>query len=287
MTIKYKEIERTMSITEILNFISELDILSENYDNKIRTIGLNLIQYYKDKGRHSYSEVSTFLYSIKEDRYDYIYENIKKVSEYLDEYDKDNNTSYKSKIVKLEDHIKLELIRMDSMRKIDDLTEKIEVETNDYEEKFNELKDVYNNQKENIEGLNNQIISIIGIFSAIVITFFGGINFIESVLNSIGQVSKYRFVLATFIVGFVMFNTIFMLLNFIAKLTDKNIRSYCEHYVEENKCNPNCKNKKYVKCVKLKHPTIYWVNTVFIIGVIGITLMYYLDYFNIPTKILN
>lgn len=287
MVNKGIEVEEISSITEIIRKMSDLDILSEDYDNEIKKIVLELIQYYNKEGRHSYSEVSTFLYSIKEDRYDYIYENIKKIGEYLDEYDKKNSTSYKLKVFKLEDHIKLELIRMDSMRKVKDLTTKIQSETSQYEEKFTVLKDTYNEQKENIDGLNNQIISIIGIFSAIVITFFGGINFIESVLNSINKVSKYRLVFAILITGFVMFNTIFMLLNFISKLTDKNIRSYCEHYIKENKCDPNCENRKNIKCIKLKHPTIYWVNIIFIVGIISITIMYYLDYFNIPTRILS
>lgn len=143
----------------------------------------------------------------------------------------------------------------------------------------------YETMRNNIDGLNSQIISVIGIFSAIVITFFGGINFLESVLNSIGKVSKYRFVLGAFIVGFVMFNTIFMLLNFISKLTEKNIRSECRYY-KNGYCDSECKIRGKIKCVKEKHPTIYWVNICFILGIISIVIIYYIDYYNIISWIL-
>lgn len=290
MGIKSKEIEKSMTITDIVKEIFEIDIADSSeceYEESIANICDKLTEFYNKEGRHSYSEVSTLLLSINEDKHAYFYDNMKSILKILDENDKKNNTKFKSKAIKLEDHIKLELLRVSNIKKVDQLKEKIDNETVTYENKFKELRNVYSKQKEDIDGLNSQIISVIGIFSAIVITFFGGINFIESVLNSINKVSKYRLVFAILITGFVMFNTIFMLLNFISKLTGKNIRSSCDNYIGENKCAPDCKNRKNIKCIKSKHPTIYWVNAIFMVGIIGITLMYYLDYFDILTKILN
>ncbi|MPM52438.1 hypothetical protein SDC9_99197 [bioreactor metagenome] len=293
--IEEKEIETGKSIQDILYEVVSLDNMDPSYNDNIKKVSDDLRNYYDNKGRHLYSEVSTFLYKINEEDLDYVYNNIESVHKALIIYDEEHKTKYGKKILKLEDHIRLEILRAQHLnnvqndnagrliRKINSLSKK----SNDYTKKFNGLNKQYESQRKSIEGLNSEIISVIGIFSAIVITFFGGINFIESVLNSINKVSKYRLVFAILITGFVMFNTIFMLLNFISKLTGKNIRSSCDNYIDENKCAPNCKNRKNIKCIKLKHPTIYWVNAVFIAGIIGITLMYYLDYFNIPTKILN
>lgn len=199
------------------------------------------------------------------------------------------------KVLKLEDHIRLEILRAqhlkdtqnDNAGRLINRMNRLSIESTKYTDMFKEINKKYEAQRKSIDGLNSEIISIIGIFSAIVITFFGGINFIESVLNTIDKVSKYRLVFAILITGFVMFNTIFMLLNFIAKLTNKPIRSYCEFYIEESKCSPDCKNKKGIKCIKIKHPTIYWTNSIFILGIIGITIMYYLDYYNIVTKFIK
>lgn len=290
MGIKVKEIEKSMTITDIVKEIFEVDIADSSeseYRESIDGICNKLIDFYNKEGRHSYSEISTFLLSINEDRHAYFYDNMKNILEILDFYDKKSNTKFKSKAIKLEDHIKLELLRLSNIKKVDQLKEKIDSETTIYEGKFEDLRKVYEKQRQDIDGLNSQIISVIGIFSAIVITFFGGINFIESIMYSAGQVSKYRLVFSIIITGIVMFNTIFMLLNFISKLTGKSIRSNCDNYTDEDKCSPNCPNKNLMKCIKLKHPTIYFVNIIFIFGIFGITLLYYIDYFNIFTKVIS
>ncbi|WP_283688852.1 hypothetical protein [Clostridium perfringens] len=292
-----KNIQDVKSMEEILEELISLDESKDfNYDDEIYRISEELILYYDNKGRHLYSEVSAFLYKFKdeEENLEYIYRNIKKVHNVFSE---SGNKDYAINALKLEDHIRLELLRFENLKqaqeknalelstKIDEETIKFEQATNTYKKNFSILMKSYETMRNNIDGLNSQIISVIGIFSAIVITFFGGINFLESVLNSIGKVSKYRFVLGAFIVGFVMFNTIFMLLNFISKLTEKNIRSECRYY-KNGYCNSECKIRGKIKCVKEKHPTIYWVNICFILGIISIVIIYYIDYYNIISWIL-
>lgn len=292
-----KNIQDVKSMEEILEELISLDESKDfNYDDEIYRISEELILYYDNKGRHLYSEVSAFLYKFKdeEENLEYIYRNIKKVHNVFSE---SGNKDYAINALKLEDHIRLELLRFENLKqaqeknalelstKIDEETIKFEQATNTYKKNFSILMKSYETMRNNIDGLNSQIISVIGIFSAIVITFFGGINFLESVLNSIGKVSKYRFVLGAFIVGFVMFNTIFMLLNFISKLTEKNIRSECRYY-KNGYCNSEYKIRGKIKCVKEKHPTIYWVNICFILGIISIVIIYYIDYYNIISWIL-
>ncbi|EDT15032.1 hypothetical protein [Clostridium perfringens] len=300
---KYKEIQEVKEIFDILEKIKKININSKNYEDEINEISNSLINYYNNKGRHLYSEVSAFLFKVEDEDYEYIFENVKKVHKNLLHYDFENNSDYADKVLKLEDHIKLEWIRFERLkevqekngielsnkikeetRKLKEEADKFEVESKKHKGKIKNLNKSYKKMKDNIDGLNSQIISVIGIFSAIVITFFGGINFLESVLNSIGKVSKYRFVLGAFIVGFVMFNTIFMLLNFISKLTEKNIRSECRYY-KNGYCDSECKIRGKIKCVKEKHPTIYWVNICFILGIISIVIIYYIDYYNIISHI--
>ncbi|MCX0356120.1 hypothetical protein LI064_16545, partial [Clostridium perfringens] len=285
---KCKEIQEGKDIFDILEKIKNININSKSYGEEINDISNSLINYYNNRGRHLYSEVSAFLFEVKDEDYEYIFENVKKIHKNLLNYDCCNNSDYAEKVLKLEDHIKLEWIRFERLkevqekngielsnkikeetRKFKEEADKFEVESKNHKGKIKNLNRAYKKMKDNIDGLNSQIISIIGIFSAIVITFFGGINFLESVLSSIGEVSKYRFVLGALIVGFVMFNTIFMLLNFISKLTEKNIRSECKYY-KDGRCDSECKKRGKVQCVKEKHPTIYWVNICFILGLISI-----------------
>ncbi len=293
--LKEKNIKIDKSIQDILKEVVSLDNMDSSYDDKIKEVSEEFRVYYNNKGRHLYSEVSTFLYKINEEDLDYVYDNVASVHRVLLSYDEEHNTEYARKILKLEDHIRLEILRAQHLKSVQNdnagrLIRKINSLSDagkKYTKEFEGLNTKYETQRKNIDGLNSQIISVIGIFSAIVITFFGGINFIESIMYSIGQVSKYRMVFSILIAGLVMFNTIFMLLNFIAKLTEKNIRSVCSHYIDNNKCDPNCENKKRIKCIRLKHPTIFWANMMFIIGIVSITILYYIDHYNILTKILG
>lgn len=273
--IEEKEVTR-ISMENILEDISNLEVTSKDYKGSIKAVSDELIEYYKENGRHQYSEVSAFLINIEEQDLDYILENLESIKANIQEYDIENSSNFYEKVLKLEDHIKLESLRIDQLNQSKDLSNEINVKVSDFKNDVREYEDKLNYMTKNINGLNSQIISIIGIFSAIVITFFGGINFIEGVINSIGEVSKYRFVFSIFITGFVMFNTIFMLLNSIAKLTGKNIRSKCKH-MNDGICSYEC-DKFILNCIKQKHPTIFWVNLNFIIGMIVITILYYLKW---------
>lgn len=270
--IKEKGIECLQSnhkLSEILVCILGIEYGKTTYDSEIRQISEKLIEYYKNEGRHRYSEVSAFVYNeIKDDDYEYVYKNLDSIYKYI------SNSEYKEyadKIIKLDDHIRLEEIRKNNNQSSQEL---IEILT-EVSKKIKGLNDEYENQKQNIDGLNTQIVSIIGIFSAIVITFFGGINFINGILTCMPNVSIYRLVFSLLSVGFIMFNTIFMLLRFIAKVSDKRIHSNCSHSTLGN-CVA-CKHKNSLECVKEKYPVVYWVNLFIIVGILLIIALYYIN----------
>lgn len=69
--------------------------------------------------------------------------------------------------------------------------------------------------QKNVEHYHEQSISILGIFSAVVLAFMGGISFSSSVLANFASVSMFRLIITIVLLGFVVFNALFILLRFV------------------------------------------------------------------------
>ncbi len=239
------------TIEKILIKLINLNINDKKYDEEIRKISNEFIEYYKKNNRHSYSAISRVLYENLDDNNQenelYLYQNIESIKNHVKECD----CKYLDHVFKLEDHIKLELLRFTELKEKE---QKINLEINEKltnsKKVFEKLDTDLKRQRKNIDGLNNQIIAILGIFSAIIITFFGGINFLEGTLSGMNKVETYKLVLIVAIVGLVMFNIIFLLLTFIAKLIGKNIKSpcHCEYYdYQKRRCTYNTPSCNFLK----------------------------------------
>lgn len=142
-----KNIQDVKSMEEILEELISLDESKDfNYDDEIYRISEELILYYDNKGRHLYSEVSAFLYKFKdeEENLEYIYRNIKKVHNVFSE---SGNKDYAINALKLEDHIRLELLRFENLKQAQEknaleLSTKIDEETIKFEQATNTYKKI-------------------------------------------------------------------------------------------------------------------------------------------------
>ena len=72
--------------------------------------------------------------------------------------------------------------------------------------------------------MQNEYVTILGIFAAIVLAFTGGMTFSSSVLNNISKASVYRLSLISFIIGMIFFDLIWVLIDFIRDINGKSIR---------------------------------------------------------------
>ena len=79
---------------------------------------------------------------------------------------------------------------------------------------------------EKLDNSQKEYITILGIFAAVVLTFTGGIAFSTSVLNNIAQVSVYRTVFISLVIGLVLINILFGLFYYISSLVNKDKRLY-------------------------------------------------------------
>ena len=225
------------------------DILRENYERAKIYKRLEKIYWAKsekDRFRHFYTDIFSVLVQIKQGdkpgSIDVLGQNLREIRKgyQAKNYDDDKKLiDISDNIRKLHDHVSLELARLtynDSVGR--DITEESKISVlkahvvelksnlNKIQENLNlqqeDLNLQLNKVKKSLNGAQKEYISILGIFAAIVLGFTGGMTFSSSVLENINKSSVYRLIIVAIIIGFVFYNLVYLLLDFISKMTEKN-----------------------------------------------------------------
>ena len=184
--------------------------------------------------RHFYSDIYSVLTELNEDsskgNIDILAQDLRLLRDnfvpYTDQYG--HPIDIKAQLMKLEDHISLDVARLSYT---ENLVKKLDRQSSVRELDFS-IKDlntrvdqqmlrIRKEQETQLERLNDaqkDYIAILGIFSAVVLTFMGGIAFSTSVLENIHKASAYRLIVITLLIGLVLFNTLLGLFYCIRRL---------------------------------------------------------------------
>lgn len=281
-----------------INFILDRIIkINDDIDDTIKC----LIEFYLVHDRHRYSEVAKYINekSINDEQViAFTLMNLEMIIEYCDENEKDiieplinnskENTKYqenkldcilfKEKLHKLKDHIELELDRIEisanrendmRTRMVQDLNLSLMHAQQDMEHKANRIEDK----------LSNTVISVLGIFSAIIIAFFGGLNVLANVLTYLpnSEITIYRLIFMSCITGLIVFNTIFMLLYFISRMLDKDMGGFCGfNIIDKYEGSTGLIPRIYYrfKIIMKRHPMMFWFNTLLVFIMSGTVLIW-------------
>lgn len=133
------------------------------------------------------------------------------------------------KLIKIQDHISLELVRAQYSDKGDrellkeERIRKLEQNVKDQTEKQDTLS-------EKIQAQQREYIAILGIFAAIVLSFTGGMIFSSSTLQAIDKVSLQKLLVVVLMIGLVMFDVLFLLFAYIERIV-KGEKLTCGYYV--------------------------------------------------------
>ncbi len=242
--------------------------------------------FYGKHTRHKYHMISRFVYKKMqngEDAIEYLLDNIESMLDFI-KYENDESRKIVKDVAgdlkiekvvlsleKLYDHIALEEERLiNNNRTVEEAKNEIE------EGVINTFQSIASSFEERVReisnSLNANIMTIVGLFSAIIFVFFGGVTGVSSVVQHITELEKRKDVVLPLIIllaiGFVLFNIIFLLLYSISKFTDKNIGCivpgnvsywyFVERPEEEGgEYTVNINNKKEKKFLKLEDAEKY------------------------------
>lgn len=247
------EQERRDKLIELLFELSKAqDIFREK--KKRSDIFLKLEEIYYIPGsdeyfRHFYSDILSTLTQIDSDdnerSLDVLAVNMQAIKDGYQavNYDGDKLIDISKSIIKLFDHTNLEVARINYTKQLNNATksdlastkELLEKQREEFDNTKSETETIRNKLREETEKANkkiednqkqmqNEYVTILGIFAAIVLAFTGGMTFSSSVLNNISKASVYRLSLISFIIGLVFFNLIWVLIDFVRDINGKTIR---------------------------------------------------------------
>ena len=239
-----------ISIKELLDSLAE-----DSRNNNLKQWCEQLYVYYKENDRHSYAEITEYIFSNK-GGIEYVRELLPLLKD-IQHLEKDKNV--KLKMGKLIDHMQLEVIRYDQLVKI--IQSSVE---NNYTEMMNSsvegvndaLKDVKKQTEENnsllekqkaistenekmlkeqseqmsrvsemaqeaeskVTAVQTENVAILGIFASIVFAFTGLMTFTNSVLENIGNASAYRVVVICLMIGIIFIDVIGVLITGVKRV---------------------------------------------------------------------
>ncbi|MDC4242633.1 MULTISPECIES: hypothetical protein [Clostridia] len=294
--------EKRESINEIKNITKDIRkmciILSEDSnefdENSVKEFTKILGAYIKKYNRILYAVISDYIFSLDIKRVDTMITNLDSVLEFVlsNKYENYFKTSFKvreykdyeflisfmneqeikEKIVseevskvrksvfKIYDHVNLARYQLIKLKQDDDEF-KIKFTANIKEVKLDinkELNDFMSN-------MNIQLISMIGIFTALAFLVFGGINSLDNIFQGAKEIPILQIMIIGSIWGLCIGNLIFVFMFFISKMTGKNIKS--------------CQNEE--SNLIQKYPLVFWSNLVITTILLLSLWLYYINSTNI------
>ena len=251
------EQEKRDSLRQLLMDLSKSqDVLKDRKDRRDYYLRLEAIYYNTDSDnyRHFYSDIFACLSLIDADdslgNLDILAQNMEAIKEgYIpinrDEAHNNELIDIRKEIIKLYDHTNLDISRINYTKRmagetqselarakvlIEDLKNKLAESDVARAEAVNHLNTESSKLKEEVRDgqkkMQNEYITILGIFAAIVLAFTGGMTFSSSVLENMDKSSIYRMIAIVLILGLVLSNLIWLLIDFLRDINGKSIRKW-------------------------------------------------------------
>lgn len=237
---------------------------------------------YKDGFRHSYAGLFPIISEAISGE-TFAEENMlqRNLSDFYDFLISEGDESLAKSIYKLIDHVELEVSRFAYLTsgpesRIEDLNRQLDKNTERLSQDLNGIQGQMDNVAGQATGIQTQIVAILGIFSAIVITFSGGMSFVGNVLAGMAETPTLKAISIVSVCGLVVANTVFLLMYFVSKLTGRNIYATCE--TPDCTCDPLCGS---LTRLRKRLPYVFWLNVLLIFLA---ALPLFCDRFVLPTK---
>lgn len=210
--------------------------------------------YRSEDFRHIYSDISEIVLNgkLEPDVQEVLLNTLLNILNYakkdkafeIEEFSKEEIYNIRLKLLKIYDHIRLDSIRASL---IDDLN-KIKQEASD---DLNKVKKESKRLSKNVEEYHVHSITVLSIFSALVISFSGILSLELNGLGELSSSSIWSITLYLSLASFFLFNIIFLLLYAVSKISNRSIAVNKDYY------------SKYILCRLLnRYPYVAFFNIV-------------------------
>ncbi|WP_338660964.1 hypothetical protein [Paraclostridium sordellii] len=187
-------------------------------------------------------------------------------------YLSDDEESINDNISQIINYSLLEIPRANEFDKFKDQAQSSQSQLRSLRSQIIEERNKIKQYEERVEKIQSEFISILSIFAAIFIAFFGGVQMLGSIMTAIKNSNFYVLSMATIIVGLILFNIIYMLLYTVGKIINRNIGIK----ISVSRC-PECEKNNLLNCLISKYPLPFFYNIFSIFGFIFIFILFILD----------
>ena len=220
------------SMTELIQLLA--DIAEKGYADEIDSAPTSdfikecwgkLCIIYKDpEFRHSYAIISSCMEGYNPDQLDSLPVYLGRVIVFAEtQGDSEEVRRVTKSVRKLLDHIELECVRLNRMSQVKhyaDEAKRIQAAAMMLNQS---TKEAGKRLDERVDGFHEQSITILGIFSAVVVGFMSGLSMFTSGFNKLTEIDLYVVCFYSVLVGIIVFDILFMLIFFIAKISGHSI----------------------------------------------------------------
>ena len=126
-------------------------------------------------------------------------------------------------IKKLQDHLELECIRLNRMRQVEHHADEAKRIQNEAMVLNKSTKKAAERLNKRVDGFHEQSITILGIFSAVVVGFMADLSMFTSGFDKLTSENVYTITFYSVAVGIIVFDTLFMMIFFISKISGHDI----------------------------------------------------------------
>ncbi len=271
--------KRQRELERVVRELSYKPLDSEEISGK----AMELLEIYKDDFRHGYSSFFPMILDIaqKDDEgsLEYLSNNIETLRSSVEAESVRGEKEFESlhdRLEKLSDHLNLEIGRWSyyaqNELKIQDLGEQMGSATKDLDKATISLGQA----SKQASSLQTELITVLSIFAAIVITLSGGFTFLGSVMSSISNVVYIEsVVLIAIICGMAIFNTIFLMMYLVGKITEKDIYARC--LTDNCTCDEQQGRCSGIRRIRKRLPYVFYFNAMAIVGIIVNGIIWIID----------
>lgn len=244
---------------DILNGIirSVYNVPDKEWDEKtVERFAREFEHYYKDGYYNLYSGTYQWMSDLKEgSASDYLDLRLSEIERYFAE----NIPEYKEKFVKLRDYVLLESARASNLS---DQQRQVKEHLQSASEMLAKSRHLAEEFEVTRKESSAQTITLLSIFTGVAMAFFGGFSLLGSAFDNLEHGLTRALVLVT-LLGFVLFNTVFVLLYVAAKISGHPL-DHCSAQAQPCK-ECTCCGKFFGKRLWKKYPLACMVNTILLV----------------------
>ncbi len=254
--------------------------------DKIRANALILKDIYSGDFRHLYSEIFPVITEIiNSDEYnkECLLTNLDLIKLYVEsdfnKTEREFSEETLKRIRKLCDHVNLEAARLNySIKTNEEMNETKELLSKTRSELVSS-QDSVKEATEKLKESQGQIIAVLSIFAAIVLTFAGGIGLFGSAISSVAEAPILNLLLIVFATGLILIDAVAALMYVVSRIVGKSIFAQCIHKTCDCKKDDGKPLCNVINKIRHKLPFIFWLNVVLLILIVVTFVLLILNHY--------